>query len=123
MAALTLILVLFAVFAQFQVLAAIGLLLMGFFGFATVPGLQMRVMSYASDAPTMASSANIAAFNLGNSIGVYLGGLTIAAGFGFVSPLVVGAILSGSGLIVLLIATGRARRAAPITDEPGLVVA
>ncbi|RIJ76154.1 MFS transporter [Nakamurella silvestris] len=110
MAGLTVVMVLFAVFAHVPFLAATGLLLMGFFGFATVPGLQMRVLGYASDAPTMASSANIAAFNLGNTLGVYLGGLTIAAGLGFVSPLVVGSLLSGAGLVVMLVATSRARR-------------
>ena len=33
----------------------LGLLLMGGFGFATVPGLQMRIMRYAEHAPTLAS--------------------------------------------------------------------
>ena len=50
--------------------SAAMLLAMGFFGFATVPGLQMRVLAHASGAPTMASSANIAAFNVGNFLGV-----------------------------------------------------
>lgn len=77
----------FGLVAEHPALAAGALLLMGLFGFATVPGLQMRVPRYASDAPTLASGANIGAFNLGNALGVYLGGLTIGAGFGFVSPL------------------------------------
>ena len=41
------------------------MVLLGGFGFATVPGLQMRVMTYAGSAPTLASGANIAAFNVG----------------------------------------------------------
>ena len=40
---------------------------LGALGFATVPGLQMRIMQHAAGAPTMASGANIAAFNVGNA--------------------------------------------------------
>ncbi len=90
--------------------AAAMLLAMGFFGFATVPGLQMRVLEHASAAPTMASSANIAAFNVGNFLGVWLSGLAIAGGLGWTSPLWVGASLSGLGLLVLLAAVRSGRR-------------
>ena len=55
---------------------------MGFIGFATVPGLQTRVMEAAGSAGTLASAANIAAFNLGNAAGAWLGGVAIGAGFG-----------------------------------------
>ena len=48
-----------------------ALVLMGGFGFATVPGLQMRVIGYAAGAPTLASGANIAAFNVGNALGAW----------------------------------------------------
>lgn len=116
-ASLGIILAVFAIVASNPVLTAIVLLLMGLFGFATVPGLQMRVLKYASDAPTLASGANIGAFNLGNAIGVYLGGLTIAAGFGYVSPLWVGAALAAAGLVVMLLATAHARNAQRPKDK------
>jgi DHA1 family inner membrane transport protein len=96
--------------AHARIPAIITLLLMGAFGFATVPGLQMRVLHFASDAPTMASSANIAAFNVGNAIGAYLGGRTIAAGFGYTSPAWVGALLTVAALVVLVGSTAAARR-------------
>ena len=67
---------------------------MGAFGFATVPGLQMRIMNYAAQAPTLASGANIAAFNVGNALGAWLGGITIAAGLGFTSPIWMGAAIT-----------------------------
>ncbi|HEX4225053.1 MAG TPA: MFS transporter [Pseudonocardiaceae bacterium] len=95
--------------AHAKIPAIITLLLMGAFGFAIVPGLQMRVLHFASDAPTMASSANIAAFNVGNAIGAYLGGRTIAAGFGYTSPAWVGALLTVAALAVLLAATALSR--------------
>lgn len=107
-AALTVVLGVFALTATSQVMTVVSLVLMGAFGFATVPGLQMRVMSFAQGAPTLASGANIAAFNVGNALGAWLGGLTIAAGLGFTSPLWTGAAMTLVGLIVLLVAV-RAR--------------
>ncbi|HET9634202.1 MAG TPA: MFS transporter [Terrabacter sp.] len=110
--ALAVSLVAFALLAGSRLGAAAMLLSMGFFGFATVPGLQMRVLAHASGAPTMASSANIAAFNVGNFLGVWVSGLTIAAGLGWTSPLWVGAGFATLGLGVLLLA-GAAGAAGP----------
>ena len=101
---LTVVLGLFALTAQSQAMTIVSLLLMGAFGFATVPGLQMRVMSYAAHAPTLASGANIAAFNVGNALGAWIGGLTLAAGLGYTSPLWAGAGVTLAGLAVLLLA-------------------
>ncbi|MBM7821494.1 DHA1 family inner membrane transport protein [Cellulosimicrobium cellulans] len=107
-AALTVVLGVFALTATSQVMTVVSLVLMGAFGFATVPGLQMRVMSFAQGAPTLASGANIAAFNVGNALGAWIGGLTIAAGLGFTSPPWAGAAMTAVGLVVLLFAV-RAR--------------
>jgi len=105
MGLLAVILVAFAFVAHDKVLTAIALFLMGAFGFATVPGLQMRIMNYAVGAPTLASGANIGAFNVGNALGAWIGGLTITAGLGYTSPLWAGAALTVAGLGVLLVAT------------------
>jgi DHA1 family inner membrane transport protein len=62
------------------VVAAFGL---GAAAFATVAPLQMRVLSQAGGAGQgLASSLNIAAFNLGNAFGAWLGGAVIAHGPG-----------------------------------------
>ncbi|MFE9206990.1 MFS transporter [Micromonospora sp. NPDC007230] len=110
LAALTAVLVIFAVTAPSQIMTVVSLALMGAFGFATVPGLQMRIMQYAGQAPTLASGANIAAFNVGNALGAWIGGVTITAGLGYTSTLWDGAALSFAGLLVLLIATRHAVR-------------
>ncbi|OKI56387.1 MFS transporter [Micromonospora sp. CB01531] len=110
LAALTAVLVIFAVTAPSQIMTVVSLALMGAFGFATVPGLQMRIMQYAGQAPTLASGANIAAFNIGNALGAWIGGVTITAGLGYTSTLWDGAALSFAGLLVLLIATRHAVR-------------
>ncbi|GAA3878384.1 MFS transporter [Leifsonia kafniensis] len=98
---LAVILVAFALTAQNPVMTVIALVLMGSFGFGTVPGLQMRVMRQAQDAPTLASGANIAAFNLGNALGAWLGGLTIAAGLGYTSPIWAGAGVTAAAVVLL----------------------
>ena len=79
-------------------------LLMGLLGvaaFATVAPLQLRVLEKAGSAgQNLASSLNIAAFNLGNALGAWVGGITIDAGLGFAAlPLVAAAItLVGLGV-------------------------
>ena len=66
------------------------------------------------EAPTLASGANIAAFNLGNALGAWAGGLTIAAGLGYTSPIWVGAVITLAALVVMVVAAATARRTAPI---------
>lgn len=102
------VLVIFALTSSNQMLTVASLVLMGGFGFATVPGLQMRVMKYAKGAPTLASGANIGAFNVGNALGAWLGGLTISAGLGYTSPIWAGAVITLLGLAVMAFAAARA---------------
>ena len=101
LALLTLTVTVFALTAQSKIMTILSLLLMGAIGLAAAPGLQVRIMRFAPDAPVMASGANIAAFNIGNALGAWLGGLALDAGFGYVSPLWVGAGLAATGLAVV----------------------
>lgn len=110
LAALVVILVAFALTANNQPLTIASIVLMGGFGFATVPGLQMRVMKYANSAPTLASGANIGAFNVGNALGAWLGGVTITAGLGYTSPIWAGAGITLLGLGVMVFAAANAKR-------------
>lgn len=102
----------FALTASIVGTTLVAMFLLGAVGFATAPGLQLRIMRFAGDAPTVASGANIAALNIGNAVGAWLGGVTIAAGLGFVSPLYVGAALAVVALLVLAPTTLAARRLA-----------
>ncbi len=111
--ALAVVLVAFALAAPNPVATAVLIFLMGGFGFATVPGLQTRVMTYAAHAPSLASAGNIAAFNLGNALGAWLGGVTISAGLGYTSPIWAGAALTVGALLVMTVATRTAPRRAP----------
>jgi len=93
----------FSIVASSKLFSVICLLLMGALGLATAPGLQVRMMKFASDAPTVASGTNIAAFNIGNALGAYLCGYALSNGYGFSSPLMVGALLSllASSVVIL----------------------
>lgn len=121
-AALVVVLALFAVFAGSGTATIIALFLMGGFGFGTVPGLQSRIMNYAGTAPTLASGANIGAFNVGNAIGAWAGGVGIAAGLGYTSPIWIGASITAAALVVMIIAaaTGRAADADPSASAHGI---
>jgi DHA1 family inner membrane transport protein len=119
---LVVVLVVFALSAGNQVLTIASLLLLGGFGFATVPGLQMRVMKYAAKAPTLASGANIGAFNVGNALGAWLGGVTITAGLGYTSPIWAGAGITLLGLLVMAGAAARAKASAHQVSAPGTPV-
>lgn len=100
--ALAVVLAAFAVLAWNPIVAVVALFLVGLLGFGIAPGLQLRTMALAPDAPAVASGANIAAFNLGNALGAWLGGLALSAGLGFQSPLAVGAVTSAAGVLLLL---------------------
>ncbi|MFK0008651.1 MFS transporter [Paenarthrobacter sp. NPDC090520] len=115
---LVLVLVFFALTASSSIATLVSLALMGGFGFATVPGLQMRVMHFATSAPTLASGANIGAFNLGNALGAWLGGVTISAGLGYTSPIWAGAGITVAALLVMVAAAVAAKRKAPSAPKP-----
>jgi DHA1 family inner membrane transport protein len=102
--ALFFILIIFAQTATSKPAAVISILVMGILGFAPVSAVQMRVMRYASNAPTLASGANIASFNIGNTIGASAGGFLIAQNFGYTSPLWSAAGLTLIALIIFYIA-------------------
>lgn len=117
-AALLVVLVAFAALAASGIAAAVALFLMGGFGFGTVPGLQSRIMNSAGGAPTLASGANIGAFNVGNALGAWAGGLGIAAGWGYTSPLWIGAAITAAALVVVVAAMLSARRRRTAAPQP-----
>ncbi|CAN5259894.1 MFS transporter [soil metagenome] len=73
--------------------------------------LQTRLMDVAGDAQTLAAALNHSAFNTANALGPFLGGLAIAAGFGWASTGLVGAALALGGLVIWAWAMWDARRA------------
>jgi len=100
-------LLLFAVTMNWPIPAAISIVAWGIATFALVPPLQAQVLTAAAGAPTLASSMNIGAFNLGNALGAAIGGAVIALNLGYPALSIAGALLSGCGLAVVLAARAR----------------
>lgn len=115
---LTVVLLVFTVTVNNPWGAAVTLFLLGTVGFAAVPGMQTRVLSFAHRAPTLASGVNISAFNLGNAIGAYLGGVTISAGLGLSSPVWVGAGLAVTAVALMGAAVLSLRRIPQTSGSP-----
>ncbi len=101
----------FPLLAQTHVGAAALLLIWGIATFGVVPPLQMRVMRAASDAPGLAASVNVGAFNLGNALGAAAGGAAISGGLGYAAVPVVGALIAAGGLALVLMQVAQRRRA------------
>ena len=85
-----------------KVLAVFFVGLLGVAAFATVPPLQLWVLHQAKDAQSLASSLNIGAFNLGNALGAWLGGVVVARGPGLGALTWVAALVTLAGLLVAL---------------------
>jgi len=100
--ALIAVLALIGVLMHSTVAMVVLVFLFGAAMFATIAPLQMNVMTYAKDAPVLASAFNIAAFNLGNAGGAWLGGLAIDHGLGLTNLPWVAALVSVVGLLLSL---------------------
>ncbi|MGW2571095.1 MFS transporter [Streptomyces sp. NPDC001537] len=107
------VLALFPLLMSTQWSAALAVILLGAAAFITGSPLQLMVMEKASAAPSLASSANQAAFNLANAGGAWIGGVALAAGFGVTSPALAGAGLAVLGLGVAGVAYAVDRRGVP----------
>ena len=81
-------------------------------GSVLVVNLQLRLMDVAGEAQTLGAAMNHAALNVANALGAWLGGLVIAAGFGYLSTALVGVGLSVLGFGVLLLSAVLHRRGA-----------
>ncbi|MFI0819054.1 MFS transporter [Streptomyces sp. NPDC021098] len=104
LAALAVMLVVFDFAVHIKWAALVSVVLLGAVGFMTTTPLQMLVMNKAKHAPTIAAASNHSAFNLANAGGAWIGGVAIAAGWGWTSPTLVGAALAVVGLAIAVTA-------------------
>jgi DHA1 family inner membrane transport protein len=91
------VMVLFVPAAHHPASAAVATFVLGTL-VAIGPALQIRLMDVAGDAQTLAAALNHSAFNVANALGAWLGGMGIAAGFGWTSTGWVGAALGLGGV-------------------------
>ncbi|MGS4145979.1 putative sugar transport protein [Staphylococcus pseudintermedius] len=89
-------------FIQFHpIIMVIGVFLFGFIGFSMSPSLQYKSTLISQEAPTLSSTLNQSAFNIGNALGAFIGGLVVStlpiASLSLIAPL-----LTLIGLVFLL---------------------
>jgi len=100
-----------------------------------VPGRRGQAMALVATGVTVAnvvgvplSTAQQAAFNVGNALGAFLAGAVIAAGFGYRAPILVAGLRALLGLGLLLVAerlhrNGRLPVEAPVREQPPAIPA
>ena len=67
-----------------------------------IPTIQVLLTRYAPEAPTLMGALNLAALNLANALGAVGGALALEAGWGTLSTVWAGLVLTGSGLVLFL---------------------
>jgi DHA1 family inner membrane transport protein len=94
----------------------IGVFVVGLATSGLSPSIQTRLMDVAGDSQTLGAAANHSALNIGNSIGATLGGVVIAAGFGYLAPVWVGLVLCVPGILLLVASVILQRRRGGTVD-------
>ncbi|ANI29933.1 arabinose transporter permease [Yersinia entomophaga] len=98
--------------SSYSLLAAeLTLFLWSAAAFSAVPALQINVVAYGKKAPNLVSTLNIAAFNVGNALGAWVGGVVIAQGLGLNAVPLAAALLALLGLFLCLYTFRRSRLA------------
>ena len=104
--------VLFSITSHHLVAAEVTLFLWAAAAFAAVPALQINVVAYGKNAPNLVSTLNIAAFNVGNALGAWVGGSVIAGGLGLTVVPVAAGGLALLGFVLCVFTFRRAARKA-----------
>jgi DHA1 family inner membrane transport protein len=97
------VLAVFALLAPYGWVALVPAFFITVLGSVLVVNLQLRLMDVAGDARTLGAAMNHASLNLANALGAWLGGLVIAAGYGYTATAVVGVALSLAGFLVIVV--------------------
>ncbi|MFC9257649.1 Cmx/CmrA family chloramphenicol efflux MFS transporter [Amycolatopsis thailandensis] len=109
-------LVLLALSGPATPVAIFAVFLFGVAGFGVNPALNVRAFAVAGNAPTLVGASTTAAFNVGNTVGPWLGGESIDAGLGYPSVAWVSVGLGAATVLVLTLAAGVQR-----TDDTRLL--
>ncbi|NDU71627.1 Cmx/CmrA family chloramphenicol efflux MFS transporter [Actinomadura sp. DSM 109109] len=92
-AGLTVVSVLLALAARSPLPVVVLVFLLGFVGFGTNPTLNSRAFGMVDGASTLVAAGNVVAFNIGITVGPWLGGLALDAGKGYPATAWIGAAL------------------------------
>jgi len=86
--------------AEYKLTSVIMTFITGAIAFAMIAPIQILMINAAKNAEMLASAVSQGAFNISNALGAYLGGLPLAAGYGYTSPQWVGAALALAGFFI-----------------------
>ena len=103
LAAMAVVFAVLALVSTWIILLALLVLVVGFVSSVLSPTIQTRLMDVAGDNQSIAAAMNHSALNIGNSLGAFLGGAVIAAGWGYTAPSWTGAALAVAGLLIALL--------------------
>ena len=104
------VLVAYALFAWHPVGLIVCTFLLGVTSSILMPSIQSRLIRVSDEAALFGAAVNHSAFNIGNSLGAWLGGLVIAGGLGYLAPGWVGVALGAIGMALALIGIAVERR-------------
>jgi DHA1 family inner membrane transport protein len=104
------VLVLYTQVAQFAVGLFVSVFLLGLTSSTLIPSIQTRLIRISDEAALLGAAVNHAAFNVGNSLGAWLGGVVIAGGLGYLAPGWVGAALGALGFALAMLSLAVERR-------------
>jgi MFS transporter, DHA1 family, inner membrane transport protein len=101
----------FAVTSHSFIAAEITLFVWAMATFAAVPALQISVVGFGKDAPNLVSTINIGAFNTGNALGAWAGGMVLDQGYSLSQVPIASAVMAliGLALVGLTFMTVRSR--------------
>jgi DHA1 family inner membrane transport protein len=102
--------------AQSKAGALVGVFALGFSASILIPALQTRLMDVAHEGQSLAASLNHSTLNVANALGAWLGGVVLAAGYGYEWPSRVGAALAVAGLVLAIVSGLMDRRSTERED-------
>ncbi|MHA3683179.1 MFS transporter [Leucobacter sp. HY1908] len=113
----------YALTAQTVVGLLVTVFCIGVTSSSLIPTIQTRLIRISHESALLGAAVNHAAFNVGNSLGAWLGGLVIAAGLGYRAPGWVGVALAVAGMLLAALSlTVERRDKARSRDTVGLPV-
>lgn len=110
LSAMSIDLLLVFLFSSNQYAALVLVFTTGCIAFAVAAPIQTLMIQTAVGAEMIASAAIQAAFNTGNALGAFLGGLPLIAGFSYASPNLIGVMMSVFGVVFTVVFLQRKQR-------------
>jgi DHA1 family arabinose polymer transporter-like MFS transporter len=90
-------------FSSNQVVSLVLTFIAGALSIALAAPIQILMINTAKESEMLGAALIQGAFNIGNSLGAFLGGLPIVAGFGYNFPVLVGALMASVGIVFVML--------------------